>query len=285
MQYQEVSIQLLPYTESHSEIVIALLAEVGYESFTDMPDGLKAYIPDPQFDEDLLIRVLGEVVASEEAVDLQIDYQVQRMEDENWNALWESNFEPVQIGNRLLIRAPFHSIQPSIEREIVMEPKMSFGTGHHATTYLMSESILDHPPVGLRVLDMGCGTGVLAILARMCGAVEAVAVDIDDWCFRSAQENAQRNAVSEGMQVLLGDVSVLTDLPVFDVIYANINRNILLEDMPAYVRRLRVGGQIVFSGIYSEDIPQIDAAASALGLALQETREKSNWVCLRYLFA
>lgn len=282
MKYQEVSIQIIPFSEERSEIIIALLSDQAYESFVNQDDGLKAFIPEEQFDEDALIQVLADVVAAEEAVDLQIDYEVQPIPEENWNALWESNFEPVQIGTRLLIRAPFHPIQEGIEREIVMEPKMSFGTGHHATTYLMSEAILDFSPVSARVLDMGCGTGVLAILALMTGAKEACAVDIDHWCYESTIENAQRNGVLEQMQVLLGDASVLTDLPVFDVIYANINRNILLADMAIYVQHLQKGGYIYFSGIYTEDFPMIDSCAQNLGLVHLETREKSNWICLRY---
>lgn len=282
MKYQEVSIQIIPFSEERSEIIVALLSEQAYESFVNQEEGLKAFIPDSQFDEDALIQVLADVVAAEEAVDLQLDYEVNLIPEQNWNALWESNFEPVQIGNRLLIRAPFHSPKQGIEREIVMEPKMSFGTGHHATTYLMSEAILDFPPVDAHVLDMGCGTGVLAILSLMMGAKEACAVDIDHWCYESTLENAQRNNVSSKIQVLLGDASVLAELPVFDVIYANINRNILLSDMAIYVQHLQKEGYIYFSGIYTEDIPVIDECARKLGLILLDKREKSNWVCLRY---
>lgn len=280
--YQEVCLRIIPFSEERSEILVAFLSDQAYESFVYGEEGVTAYISEDKFDEDALVQILADVVAAEEAVDLQLDYEIRTVPEQNWNALWESNFEPVRIGERLLIRAPFHAPVEGVEKEIVMEPKMSFGTGHHATTYLMAESILDFPPVSARILDMGCGTGVLAILALMSGATEAFAVDVDHWCYQSTLENAQRNGVNQQLKAFLGDAGLLAEMPVFDVIYANINRNILLADMATYVKHLNSGGYIFFSGIYSEDFAAIDDCARKLGLVHLNTREKSNWICVQY---
>ena len=195
--------------------------------------------------------------------------------------MWEQNyFQPLVVGTRCVVAGTFHKDVPEADYRITINPQMSFGTGHHATTYQMLERLLDEPLAGRRVLDMGCGTGILAILARMRGASECVAIDVDEWCVKNTEENIALNSV-DNIHVVLGDASALVAEKPFDVIIANINRNILLQDLPRYAERLAPGGIVLMSGFYEKDVPLLREAAERLGLDFENGREKDGWACIK----
>src|SRR5690606_12892197 len=248
MNYLEFTFTIAPLQPA-SEILIAELGQAGFESFVANETGITAYIPKEAFEEDGLSGV--QILQSGE---LSITYTTQETEQVNWNEEWEKNFHPIQVEDSCCVRAPFHP-KTDVKYDIVIEPKMSFGTGHHATTHMMIQFLLKNDFEGKKVLDMGCGTGVLAIVAEKRGAVEVDAIDIDNWCYQNSMENVERNncsriSVFEGGAELLGGKK-------YDVVIANINRNILLEDIPTYSRCLEKGGQLYLSGFYEADIPAI----------------------------
>ena len=252
-----------------AEILTAELADFPFESFEQEGARLKAYIP-----QERLADCKGEVDA------LLARYGVGRatflsIEPQNWNALWESNFTPVEVDGRLTIRAPFHA-PAATEAEVVIMPKMSFGTGHHATTCLMASGLLDRDVTGLRGLDMGSGTGVLAIVAALRGAEAVDAVDIDEWAYENCVENIRANSVETRVTPLLGDIGAIAGRR-YDFIAANINRNILTMDMPAYAEALDTGGDLLMSGFLEEDVPVIEARARACGLDPIEVRMRDGW--------
>jgi ribosomal protein L11 methyltransferase len=197
----------------------------------------------------------------------------------NWNEEWEKNFEPIQVDDLVSIRAPFHE-NPNLKYDIVIEPKMSFGTGHHETTHMMVRHLLQLDLENKKVLDMGCGTGILAIFAEMKGAKPLDAIDIDNWCYENSIENVTRNNC-ENISVYEGDATLLVDKK-YDVIIANINRNILLMDMKVYTNCLEAGGILLLSGFYEQDIPVIDAEVIKYGLKLEKFIQRNNWVALKY---
>jgi ribosomal protein L11 methyltransferase len=261
-----------PSAGAHTaELLMAMLADIGFESFTENEDGtLSAFIQAPLFTGELSARL-----GSDEFSGFLESFKIDRIADQNWNAVWESNFEPVLIDGRCLVRAPFHEPMQGIEYDIVIMPKMSFGTAHHETTKLMIQYILGTELIGKSFLDMGSGTAVLAILARKRGAVLVTAVDNDEWAFNNAFENVGSNNFAD-IEVLLGDSSVLPGRK-FDFVFANINRNILLGDIPAYRLSLNPGGKLFVSGFYSEDLPLIEAKAYEAGLLLVSHRIENNW--------
>ncbi len=259
-----------------SEILIAELGYLGFESFVENEDGVTAYIPKEEYEEDLLAGV--HILQSEE---FEITYSCDEIEQVNWNEEWEKNFSPILVDDKCSVRAPFHP-QPDVEFDIVIEPKMSFGTGHHATTHMMIQHILKNEWEGKTVLDMGCGTGVLAILTALKGAKAVDAIDIDNWCYQNTLENIERNSV-DYIQVDEGGAELLEGRK-FDVILANINRNILLRDLPVYVESLNEGGDIYLSGFYSEDIPLIEKKCKELKLRYVEHFERNNWVAVKFSF-
>ena len=273
--YLEYNFKVTP-VQPASDILIAELGEVQFESFVETEDGVQAYIKKEDWYPNILdgLQILSNPLFS-------IDYDYSEIEQENWNATWESNFNPIQVGDQCVVRAPFHD-KPEVDYDIVIEPKMSFGTGHHETTYMMLQHILDHDFKGKSVLDMGSGTGVLAILAAMKGAVAIDAIDIDNWCYLNAKENVERNNCSH-INVYEGTADLLTDQQ-YDIIIANINRNILLEDIPTYVKCLKKGGILFVSGFYKEDIPQISERCKEVGLKFEKNLEKNNWVAVKYVF-
>ena len=275
MKYVELCCSISNPDNEIVDILVAELAELGYDSFNTEGKELLAYIPEASFVEAAAKEVVSKYLAAD-----SFNLSWERMPDKNWNEVWESNFEPIVIDDRCSIRAPFHTNLPKTTYEIVIEPKMSFGTGHHATTHQMVEFVLDNEFKGLRVLDMGCGTGILAILAAMKGASHVLAIDIDDWAFENAEENVARNAPGKVL-VALGDASLLGSEN-FDVILANINRNILLADMHSYVNVLVSGGILFLSGILLEDIPVITACAVGLGLTPLEQKDRKGWVALSF---
>lgn len=257
-----------------SEILLAELQDTAFETFEETDNGLSAYVQASLHTDDILSEVM--ILNNPE---FTISYEVEKIETVNWNEEWEKHFSPIQVGEECYIRAPFHESK-NVKYEIVIEPKMSFGTGHHQTTYMMLQHLLETDLVGKKTLDMGCGTAVLAILAEMKGAQPIDAIDIDNWCYLNSIENVERNNCSH-IAVFEGDASLLKDKR-YDVIIANINRNILLNDMKAYASCLSTGGLLFLSGFYEEDIPFIDESCQQNGLQLQAKHQKDNWVALKY---
>ena len=276
MDYIEISCRLTANSNiaESSEIVIALLAELDCESFEEAGDVVKAYIPTDRFDE----RALSELAKSYPELIASAD--TRRIEQVNWNNVWESNFPMTEIAGKVAVFAPFHKDIPELEHRICIMPQMSFGTGHHETTSLMVELMLDLDMAGKRVLDMGCGTGILAIFAAMKKASAVTAIDIDEWAYRNTAENCERNGIND-MEILQGDKSLLTGRS-FDLILANINRNILLTDITAYAKCLSAGGLLQVSGFYTSDFSDITAEAQRNGLELIRHSEKKNWVAALY---
>ena len=274
MKYLEFSFRTTPCTEVVNDVLSAVLADAGFESFVEQPDGLLAYIQQNLYDEASVEAAISEFPIPDTA----IEYSFVEAEDKDWNEEWEKNFfQPIVIGNRCVIHSTFHHDVPEAEYDIAINPQMAFGTGHHETTSLVIGEILDSDMSGKRVLDMGCGTSILAILARMKGAASCTAIDIDDWCVRNSIENIELNSVNE-IEVFLGDASILADKGPFDMVIANINRNILLAVMQHYVARMNKGATLLMSGFYVDDIPLIKAEAERLGLTFNGYKEKNRWV-------
>ena len=274
MKYLEFSFRTTPCTEVVNDVLSAVLADAGFESFVEQPDGLLAYIQQNLYDEASVEAAISEFPIPDTA----IEYSFVEAEDKDWNEEWEKNFfQPIVIGNRCVIHSTFHHDVPEAEYDIAINPQMAFGTGHHETTSLVIGEILDSDISGKKVLDMGCGTSILAILARMKGAASCTAIDIDDWCVRNSIENIELNGVDE-IEVCLGDASILADKGPFDMVIANINRNILLADMQHYVARMNEGATLLMSGFYVDDIPLIKAEAERLGLTFNGYKEKNRWV-------
>lgn len=259
-----------------AEILIAELGEKAFESFEETENGVSAYVQEVLWTSDILDGIF--ILQSE---NFTIAYTKEHIEQVNWNEEWEKNFEPIDVEGICYVRAPFHD-KTEARYDIVIEPKMSFGTGHHETTFMMIRQILNNEIRDKKVLDMGCGTAILAILASMRGAIYVDAVDIDNWCYLNSIENAARNN-RENITVFEGDASILSKQPTYDVILANINRNILLNDMDKYVVCLNNNGEIYFSGFYTEDIPVIQKCAERNGLSLENRLEKNNWVSLKMI--
>ena len=272
MKYTEYKIKNIP-DEPSSEILVAELADLGFESFSEYDETEKTvsgYLPAAGNESETEItEYLREAGYPYERIEFQ--------DDTNWNAVWESNFQPILLEGRCYIRAPFHEKREDVEHEIVIMPKMSFGTGHHATTSLMLSRIMDMDPAGKRGLDMGSGTGVLAILAVLQGAAHVDAIDIDRWAYENCIENIEMNRVQERVTALEGGASLLGKSPVYDFILANINRNILLADMEHYVRVLKPGGTILFSGFLEVDIPILQRKAVENGLEPVAAVLKDGW--------
>lgn len=267
MDYVELNIAIKDVAQG--EIITAMLADFPFESFMEEGLILKAYIP-----KDALIDCKNDVDTLLADTDVE-GYNYIEIETQNWNALWESNFQPVEIEGLCTIRAPF-SEAPVSGLDIVIMPKMSFGTGHHATTYLMTAEIMKRDFTGQQGLDMGSGTGVLAIVAVKRGAEHMDAVDIDDWAYENCCENIETNNVKDNVTPVLGNVSAI-DGKRYDFILANINRNILLADMPRYIATLTTGGELIMSGILERDIPAITSCAEELGLAVTGSSLRDGW--------
>jgi ribosomal protein L11 methyltransferase len=255
-----------------SELLMDALADVGFDSFTENEDGtISAYIQSVLFTHELETRL-----KSSDFNLFLASFGIKKIADQNWNAIWESQYEPVLIDGICMVRAPFHEKVAGVEFDIVIMPKMSFGTAHHETTKQMIQYMLSLQLKGKSLLDMGSGTAVLAILARMKGAGSVSAIDNDEWAYNNALENVQSNNFPE-IEVLLGDCALLNGKK-YDVIFANINRNILLNDIPAYRQSLNEGGKLFVSGFYSEDLPIIEAKANEVGLTFMSNRVENNWI-------
>lgn len=278
MKYIEVSFTVSPISETANDIIAAFAMELGFESFVESSNGTVGYIPAHLFDE----QTLKDILASFPMTDTTIAFTACEMEDKDWNEEWEKNFfEPIVIDSRCVIHSTFHKDYPKADFDIIINPQMAFGTGHHQTTRLIIGYLLDADLKGKSVLDMGCGTSILAILASMRGASELIAIDIDEWCVNNSIDNLALNHI-DNVKVFQGDASSLTAVGPFDVIIANINRNILLADMQYYVSRMHMGGEIYFSGFYESDLPMIKAEAERLGLRYISHRVEKEWTAARF---
>ena len=268
MDYIEIYIQQV--SGEKRDILISLLAESGFESFIDENHDLRAYVPL----KDYLRHKVTQICLMQD-----ITFTEQLIPDQNWNAEWEKNFEPVLIAGKCYVRAPFHLSRPEFPYELIIEPKMSFGTAHHDTTALMIEEMLEMDIRGKRVLDMGCGTGILAILAEKMGASEIHAVDTDEWAFNNTQENCGRNNTSR-VVVTMGDISAVDAS--CDIILANINRNVLLQQIPEYSKHIR-NGDLLMSGFYENDLEKITEMSVLHSFRFDHYRKKNEWVVTRFM--
>ena len=257
------------------EILIAELGYAGFESFVETETGVTAYVQKDEWYATILDDI--QILNSEE---FKIDFTYNEIEQTNWNEEWEKNFSPIVVDDICSVRAPFHE-KPNTQYDIIIEPKMSFGTGHHETTHMMIQHILKNDFTNKSVLDMGCGTGVLAILAEMKGAKPVDAIDYDNWCYLNSLENVERNNC-ENITVIEGDASVLPGKN-YDIIIANINRNILINDMQTYVACLNKGGLLFLSGFYNDDIPVIQETCEKYLLKFNEKMERNHWVALKFI--
>ncbi len=274
MNYLRYSFTVQPLLPGR-DILIYELGELGFDSFEETPEGLHAYIPEPAPDTKQI-----EALAEQYKEAFTFSYTTEAIAERNWNAEWEAHFQPIEVSSECIICAPFHTLDKPYRLRLLIQPQMSFGTGHHETTWLMARKMLDIPLSGKTVLDMGCGTGILAILARKLGAAATTAIDIDEWSYRNTLENIELNDTS-GILVEKGDAQLLPGRS-FQVILANINRNVLLADLPVYAEALETEGILLLSGIFTTDIPLITEKAQSLGLSLAGQHEKNNWALLGF---
>lgn len=276
MKYYEVTFTLSPRQEEFCDMLSALTADCGFESFVSNECGLTAYVQQREFDE----AALRDVLADFPVPDVSITYTIKEAEDKDWNQEWEqSGFEPIVIDNDVVVHATGHTDVPDAALHIQINPQLAFGTGSHQTTYQMMRHLLHTDLSGKSFLDAGCGTGLLAILAALRGACPVTAYDIDDWSVRNASDNMKLNGVTDA-EVLEGDAGVLEGKGPFDIIAANINRNILLNDMPAFVRVLAPQGRLFISGFYTADISVLEARAVELGLCVAGHDCIDDWASL-----
>ena len=279
MKYFEVTFTTSPCNETVNDVVSALAGEIGFESFVEWENGVQAYIQQSLFDEEALKSMVAEFPLP----DTIIEYTIVEAEDKDWNEEWEKNFfQPIVIGDRCCIHSTFHKDTPQTEYEILINPQMAFGTGHHETTSSIISELLEADLQGKSVLDMGCGTSILAILASMRGAGPITAIDIDDWCVNNSRDNIALNGINN-ITVEWGDANLLKGREPFDVIIANINRNILLADMAQYAACMHSGSELYMSGFYVQDIPVIQEKAESLGMEFIHHREKNNWAAVKFI--
>ena len=274
MKYTKVSFQIRPDTPVNREILIAYLSDLDFESFDEDKQFVHGYLPSAKFKASSTKTVL-------EGLPFQADLKTEEQPDVNWNKEWEKNyFQPVLINNNCLVRAPFHSDYPSAQYEIIINPNMAFGTGNHETTSLMIEHLQQLEVSKKMILDMGCGTGILGIFASLKGCQFVRAIDIDQWCIESTKENCQLNQI-DNLSVELGDAHAI-GLATYDIILANIQRNIILQDIETYFGALNESGFLVVSGFFRNDAPVIKQKAISLGLKPMQTMEKGNWTACSF---
>ncbi len=281
MRYVELDFKFAPYDEAYSDVLAAMLAEVDFDSFEYEDDGLKAYVQQKDWDESAVRGVLDAFIVP----DVEITYEVREPESKNWNEEWErTGFEPIVIDGLCTIHASYHEGLPRLTHDIVINPRMAFGSGSHETTAQLVECLLTSEGMsGARVLDMGCGTCILGIAMMMAGATECVAIDIDEDSVVNARENAVLNGV-DGIEVLHGDAALLEDDKYdgcFDVVVANIHKNIIINDLSRYVKVMRQGGSLWLSGFYTEDVSAVMDKAETLGLRLVHQQSRNNWTVVR----
>jgi len=278
MNYIELKIKITPNSEINRDVICALLSEIGFESFVESDNGLNAYIAEKSFSEDAVEDALKNFPLA----GVVVQYETEQIESRNWNEEWEKNFfQPIIIQNQVIIHSSFHKDIPSLPFDIIIDPKMAFGTGHHSTTSMMVSYLLEQDLKDKSLLDMGCGTAVLAILANKKGANPVVAIDNDNWAYENALENIRINQVS-GIQALSGDANLLGKAR-YDFIFANINRNILLNDIPTYAACMNPGASLFMSGFYEEDLSVISDACHKQSLRLVDYKKDNNWVAAQFV--
>lgn len=278
--YRELRLNLKPCSEDATDVLAALLADAGYESFVPDRQGLTAYIKDELFNEDALNEALSAF-----PFEAEISRSVSLVEGQDWNSEWEKNyFKPIVVGERCVIHSSFHTDVPAADYDIVIDPKMAFGTGHHATTSQVISALLDIDESGLSVIDMGTGTGILAILCAMRGAAQVNGIEIDPGAYENALENVSLNGQADRVSLHCGDASLLPSMPRADLFIANINRNIITGDLAAYVSSLKPGATMLLSGFYEADIPVIMEVAAPLGLTEVSHSVLNDWTCLKLKF-
>lgn len=276
--YVEVRINIEPCSEVATDLVAAMLCECGYESFVPDTKGVTAYVKREMYAPEAVAQMIEEF-----PLDVSITHHDVMIEGRDWNSEWEKHyFKPIVVGNRCVIHSSFHTDVPTAEYDIVIDPKMAFGTGHHQTTSLIIEQLLDMDLTGRMVLDMGTGTGILAILAAMRGASPVIGIEIDPAAQVNAVENVKLNSHPE-IKIVLGDASSLTLVSGVDIFIANINRNIITADIASYVATMKPGTDVLLSGFYVDDIPVVMEVAKPLGLAYRSHTERDNWTCLRLI--
>ena len=273
MDYLEVKCK---FNVEHRDLVIAILSNMGFDSFIETNDGAYGYVFPADFNEEEVSEALSKLNIG------QFSLSADKLPDINWNKEWETNYEPVEVEDKLYIRASFHEPKPHFPLEIVITPQMSFGTGHHSTTWLMSKALLGLELKGKRVIDIGCGTGILAILAKKLGAIEVYGNDIENWAHENSIENANQNNTEIVFQKGTIDEISLPNQK-FDVVLVNINKNILLQEIQNYIDILQVGGHLLLSGFYQSDVEQLSSEAQRLGLAELSVNVKNNWACASYI--
>ncbi len=277
--YTKVKFTVTPNKEVATDVLAALLAEVGFESFVPEEEGMSAYVPQPLYNEESIAAVVAEFPIE----GFTITYESEFIEGEDWNAQWEKNyFQPIVLGEDCVIHSTFHTNVPKARYDILIDPKMAFGTGYHQTTCHMLRAILASDMTGKSVLDMGCGTALLAILARKHGATDVVAIDIDEFAYENAKENIVLNGTPD-IEVRLGGAEAIKESDSFDFVIANINRNILLMDMANYVRCMHSGSQIFISGFYIDDMEVLKEEAARHGLRYLDYAENDRWAMMRFI--
>jgi len=270
MIYTQISFKLNPDNQENREILVAMLSDLAFESFNESEEQIMGYIPGESVE-------MEEIKSITTLLPFSVLIENELIPDKNWNEVWEKNyFKPLLIGNRCLVRAPFHKEFEPAEFELVIEPKMAFGTGNHETTTLVAEQILNMDLTGKTVLDMGCGTGILGMLASLKGAKNVTAIDIDTWSFESTVENARLNNIFN-LEAKLGDASLLGN-ETYEIIFANIHKNVIINDLPVYANVLQSGGYIYLSGFYKHDMADVKSKAESLGLIETGFQEKNSWV-------
>jgi ribosomal protein L11 methyltransferase len=274
MDYLELTVNIQP-RDPWAEILVSQLAELGFESFVDTENGVLAYAQASEID---IANAIQESILGHSGDEFELDFESKIIPQQNWNALWEADFQPVEVEDRMTILAPFHDKTNAKGIIVEIQPQMSFGTGHHQTTWMMSKALLDLPQVPKNVLDMGTGTGVLAILAKKLGAENILAIDIEDWSVENTKENAARNGTN-GIIALHGDIDLIEG-KTFDLILANINKNILKSHLNQYSNSLLEGGMLMLSGFFESDINELVEAAKNENLTLQKVLNKETWAAL-----
>ncbi len=282
MDYIELDITITPYAP-WNEIIISQLAEIDFESFTENDGKLQAYIPKSNFVAATLNSTLLESNTKEE---VSISYQLNLIKSQNWNSVWESDFKPVIIENKAIIKAPFHEVKETYAHEFIIQPQMSFGTGHHQTTYLIAKLLLEQEFIGKNVLDVGTGTGILAIIAKKLGAKKVIGTEIDEQSLENAKENSARNEINS-IDYLLGDITVVNEKNfdiVFEIIIANINKNVLKQHLASYEKLSKRGTHLILSGFYETDTEELINFARKYNFKHQETHTKETWAVLEFKY-
>lgn len=276
MKYYEVKFSVKPLNSDACDLVAAMAGEAGFETFENTDEGMTGYVQQSLFDQ----QVLDDVLQSFPISDVSISYTIGEAEDRDWNEQWEQEgFEPITVDNRLVIHDGRHLPDAHYPIAVEIDAHLAFGTGTHETTQMICGTLLDTDLTDKRILDCGCGTGILGITAMKLGAQECIGYDIDEW----SVDNTRHNAVINNVDVtpLLGDASILNKVEgVFDIVVANINRNILLHDMPAFRQKMATGAKLILSGFYTEDIPLLTEKAATLGLSITAQREAHGWACI-----